>query len=156
MRNISRRNLLSLGLVAASSQVLPISLGAKEPEPPAFSGLKFLRPGHTSAGGMAFLKELQEEDLVKARLTPESWKVEIIGEGVTIEKPRKFEDDTALDYATLLDLGKKHGVKYVKAMQCRGYSCPQGHAVWEGVPLREVIRLLGKIDNTVMRVTFTG
>ncbi len=156
MTNISRRDLFSLGVAAVGSQILPISLGAKDPEPPAFSGLKFLRPGHTGAGGMAFLKELQKEDLVKARLTPESWKVEIIGEGVTIEKPRKFADDTALDYATLIDLGKKHGVKFVKAMQCRGYNCPQGHAVWEGVPLREVIRLLGKVDNTVMRVTFTG
>lgn len=156
MTNISRRNLLSLGVAAAGSQILPRSLWAAEAESPAFSGLKFLRPGHTSAGGMAFLKELKEEDLVKARLTPESWKVEIIGEGVQIEKVRKFDDNTALDYATLLDLGKKHSVKFVKAMQCRGYSCPQGHAVWEGVPLREVIRVLGKVDNTVMRVTFTG
>ena len=72
-----------------------------------------------------------------------------------IEKPRKFDDGTALDYATLLELGKKHSVKFLKAMQCRGYSCPQGHAVWEGVPLREVVRLLGKVGN-VMRVTFSG
>lgn len=156
MTNISRRDLFSLGVAAAGSQILPGSLWAAEQESPAFSGLQFLRPGHTSAGGMAFLKELKEEDLVKARLTPESWKVEIIGEGVKIEKPRKFDDDTALGYATLLELGKKHSVKFVKAMQCRGYVCPQGHAVWEGVPLREVIRLLGNVDSNVMRVTFTG
>jgi len=151
MRSISRRKLLSLGVVAASSQILPPSLWA-EPEPPAFAGLRFLRPGSTGLGGIDSLKG---EDLIKARLTPESWQVEIIGEGVAIEKPRKFDDSTALDYATLLELGKKHSVKFVKAMQCRGYNCPQGHAVWEGVPLREVVRLLGKVGD-VLRVDFSG
>jgi DMSO/TMAO reductase YedYZ molybdopterin-dependent catalytic subunit len=151
MANISRRNLLSLGVVAAGSQILPQSLWA-EPEPPALAGLRFLRPGNTGPGGYDSLKG---EDLIKARLTPESWQVEIIGEGVEIEKPRKFDDNTALDYATLLELGKKHSVKFVKAMQCRGYNCPQGHAVWEGVPLREVIRLLGKVGNA-LRVDFSG
>src|SRR5690242_12309192 len=145
MMDVSRRDLFSLGLAVAGSGMLSSFSWGAEQESPDFAGLSFLRPGDTGAGGMEFLKGLKEEDLVKARLTPESWKVEIIGDGVTIEKPRKFDDDTALDYANLLDLGKKHGVKYVKAMQCRGYSCPQGQAVWEGVPLREVIRLLGKV-----------
>jgi DMSO/TMAO reductase YedYZ molybdopterin-dependent catalytic subunit len=151
MRNISRRSLLSLGVVAAGSQILPQSLWA-EPEPSGFSGLRFLRPGSTGPGGIDSLKG---EDLIKARLTPESWQVEIIGEGVEIEKPRKFADNTALDYSTLLELGKKHSVKFVKAMQCRGYNCPQGHAVWEGVPLREVIRSLGKVVDA-LRVDFSG
>lgn len=151
MKSISRRNLLSLGVAAAGSQFLPQSLWA-EPEPPAFAGLKFLRPGDTGSGGAG---ALEGEELIKARLTPETWQVEIIGEGVDIEKPRKFADNTALDYATLLELGKKHSVKFVKAMQCRGYKCPQGHAVWEGVPLREVIRVLGNVGD-VLRVDFSG
>src|SRR5262249_5185233 len=136
---------------AAGSQILPPSLWAA-PESAAPTGLRFLRPGHTNSGGMSTLKA---EDLIKARLTPETWQVEIIGEGVEIEKPRKFDDGTALGYATLLELGKKHSVKFVKAMQCRGYNCPQGHAVWEGVPLREVVRLLGDVGN-VLRVNFSG
>ena len=68
---------------------------------------------------------LKGEELIKARLTPETWQVEIIGDGAAIEKPRKFDDGTALDYATLLELGKKHSVKFLKAMQCRGSACPQ-------------------------------
>jgi DMSO/TMAO reductase YedYZ molybdopterin-dependent catalytic subunit len=123
------------------------------PEPPAFGGLKFLRPGYTGPGGIDSLKE---EDLPKARLTPESWQVEVLGAADVLEKPRKFDDGTAIDYSTLLELGKKHSVKFVKAMQCRGYNCPQGHAVWEGVPLREVIRSLGKVGNNVLRVDFSG
>jgi DMSO/TMAO reductase YedYZ molybdopterin-dependent catalytic subunit len=151
--NLSRRNLLKLGVVAAGSQVLPQSLAAvPEPPAPTIAGLPFLRPRDTGPGG---IQSIKPEDLPKARLTPETWQVEIIGEGVAIEKPRKFDDGTAFDYASLLELGKKHGVKYLKAMQCRGYDCPQGHAIWEGVPLREVIRQLGKVGN-VMRVTFAG
>ena len=150
--SISRRKFLSVGAVAVGSQMLTQSvLDAAEPRAPV-AGFRFLRPGNTGPGNIDTIKA---EDLSKARLTPESWQVEIIGDGNLIEKPRKFDDGTALDYATLLELGKKHSVKYLKAMQCRGYNCPQGHAVWEGVPLREVVRLLGKVGN-VLRVTFSG
>jgi len=156
--SISRRNFLSLGVAAAGSQVLPESLWAFPEQPalpaPTLAGLPFLRPGYAGTG-TSDIKSIKPEDLPKARLTPETWQVEIIGEGVAIEKPRKFDDGTALDYATLLELGKKHGVKFLKAMQCRGYNCPQGHAIWEGVPVREVIRLLGKVGNA-LRVTFSG
>src|SRR6516162_10479401 len=40
---------------------------------------------------------LKGDDLVKARLTPESWRLEIVSDGSTqIEKPRKLDDNTAL------------------------------------------------------------
>ncbi|MEI7780278.1 MAG: molybdopterin-dependent oxidoreductase, partial [Actinomycetes bacterium] len=100
-------------------------------------------------------KTLTGDDLVKARLTPESWQVEIIGAPALLKRPRKFDDGTALDYATLLELGKTHGIKFLKAMQCRNNRCPQNHAVWEGVPLREVLRLLGDLGN-VLRVNYSG
>jgi len=93
---------------------------------------------------------------VKARLTPETWRLEIVGDGgCQVEKPRKLDDGTAIDLATLLELGKKHGVKFLKAMQCRSGNWPQSHGLWEGVPLREVLRLAGKVDN-VMRVYANG
>jgi DMSO/TMAO reductase YedYZ molybdopterin-dependent catalytic subunit len=153
MNRISRREFLSAGAVAVGSQTLPQSLlAAADPPvlagPPDFAGLPFLRP----TKGLIYrgiAPKLKEEELVKARLTPETWQLEIIGDGVTIEKPRKFDDGTALDYATLIDLGKKHSIKFLKAMQCRSYACPQNHAIWEGVPLREVIRLLGKVGNAL-------
>src|SRR5262249_1457356 len=95
--------------------------------------------------------------LIKARLTPETWRLEIVGDGVAIGKPRKLDDGTAIDYATLLELGKKHGVKFLKAMQCKTYAAPQGHGLWEGVPLREVLRLLvGDVDNNVRRLTWNS
>src|SRR5262249_55870323 len=99
---------------------------------------------------------LKGDDLVKARLTPESWRLEIVSDGSThIEKPRLLSDDTALDLKTLLDLGKKHGVRFLKAMQCLNIAQPLGQGLWEGVPLREVLRLVGKLNN-IRRVYYHG
>src|SRR5436305_12874897 len=62
---------------------------------------------------------LQGEDLAKAGLTPESWRLEIISDGSTqIDKPRKREEGTAIDLAWLQELGQRHGIQFLKDMQC--------------------------------------
>lgn len=99
---------------------------------------------------------LQGDDLVKARLTPESWRLEIVSDGSTqIEKPRKLDDQTAIDFATLKELGKQHGVRFLKAMQCLNLDQPLGQGLWEGVPLREVLKLVGKVSD-IRRVYWHG
>ena len=99
---------------------------------------------------------LKGEALVKARLTPESWRLEIVSDGSTqIEKPRKLEDSAAIDLATIQELGKRHGVRFLKAMQCLNIAQPLGQGLWEGVPLREVLRLAGKVNN-IRRVYYWG
>ena len=91
---------------------------------------------------------LKGEALVKARLTPETWRLEITAEGgAKIGKPLRIADKNALDMKAILALGKKHGVKFLKAMQCNNIARPLGQGLWEGVPLREVLRQVGKIDN---------
>lgn len=47
----------------------------------------------------------------------------------------------------LLKLGEKHGVKFLTAMQCNYIARPSGQALWEGSPLREVLKLCGKLVN---------
>jgi DMSO/TMAO reductase YedYZ molybdopterin-dependent catalytic subunit len=100
--------------------------------------------------------KLKGEERTKARLTPESWRLEIVSDGSSqLESPRKLEDGAAIDLPMLEDLGKKHGVKFLKAMQCLNISQPLGQGLWEGVPLREVLRLVGKVNN-VRRVFYWG
>jgi DMSO/TMAO reductase YedYZ molybdopterin-dependent catalytic subunit len=99
---------------------------------------------------------LKGDDLVKARLTPETWRLEIVSDGSTgVEKPRRLEDRTALDMPALEALAKKHSVRFLKAMQCLNLGVPLGQGLWEGVPLREVLRLAGKLKN-IRRVYYEG
>ena len=93
---------------------------------------------------------LRGEALIQARLTPETWRLEIVADSVVnevvkeramIAKPLTMADGTALDLPALLELGRKHGVKFLKAMQCNNIPGPLGQGLWEGVPLREVLRL---------------
>src|ERR1043165_7714213 len=99
---------------------------------------------------------LKGDALVKARLTPETWRLEIVSDGsADIEKPRKLADNTTIDLPTLEALGKRSGVKFLKAMQCLNIAQPLGQGLWEGVPLREVLKLVGKVKN-VRRVHYHG
>jgi DMSO/TMAO reductase YedYZ molybdopterin-dependent catalytic subunit len=103
---------------------------------------------------------LKGEELVKARLTPETWRLEIVADdskefATKLEKPRTLEKNNAIDLPTLRELGKKHGIRFLKAMQCLNIAQPLGQGMWEGVPLREVLKLAGKVKN-VRRVYYHG
>ncbi len=156
MTILSRRHFLSVGVVAAGGRALldPFAIGA-QPTPKA-PARPLLYTGGGPARGNPSPHKLMGEELVKARLTPEDWRLEIVADGGSkIEKPRKLDDGTAIDMPALLALGKKHSVKFIKAMQCRSSNWPQDQAIWEAVPLREVLKLAGKISN-VMRVYGNG
>jgi len=99
---------------------------------------------------------LKGDDLVNARLTPESWRLEIVSDGSTqVERPRRLEDKTAIDLPALEALGKRSGVRFLKAMQCNNIDQPLGQGLWEGVPLREVLKLAGRLNN-IRRVYYWG
>src|SRR5262245_13400846 len=99
---------------------------------------------------------LKGDALVKARLTPETWRLEILAENdAKLTRQRKLADNTAIDMKELLALGKAHRVLFLKAMQCSNIARPLGQGLWEGVPLREVLRLAGKLDNA-RRVWYWG
>jgi DMSO/TMAO reductase YedYZ molybdopterin-dependent catalytic subunit len=107
---------------------------------------------------------LKGDALVQARLTPETWRLEITADTTPnpaikdqpgLSTPLTLADGTALDLPALLKLGEKHGVKFLKAMQCLNIPTPLGQGLWEGVPLREVLRLCGQLRN-VRRIYYWG
>src|SRR4051812_21070125 len=52
---------------------------------------------------------LQGEAREKARLTPETWRLEIVSDGTAdVASPHRLEDGTALDLAGLMAMGKTH------------------------------------------------
>ena len=157
---VSRRDLLRLGAgtVAAGAAAGPAAAqpapsaaagGAKSPltDAAAFRDVSRVRPHPTT---------LTPGQLAAARLTPDTWRIGVEGDKTAdVERPRRYADATALDLPTLLDLGKKHGVKYLKAMQCLNIPQPLGQGLWEGVPLRDVLRLVGRVGS-VRRVVYWG
>ena len=99
---------------------------------------------------------LEGEALVAARLTPETWRLEVAAEGkAELARPLRQADGTALDLASLLKLGETKGVLFLKAMQCNNIARPLGQGLWEGVPLRDVLRLGGRMKH-VRRVYYWG
>jgi DMSO/TMAO reductase YedYZ molybdopterin-dependent catalytic subunit len=159
---ISRRDALRLGMtVVAVGTTAELAAAAPEPDrhPSGGSGRPFLTPGDSFrdvSRGNPVPHSLKGDDLIKARLTAETWRMEIAAEGkAEIQKPLRVGDGTALDFTSLLKLGQTKGVKFLKAMQCNNIAQPLGQGLWEGVPLREVLKLVGKINN-VRRVDFWG
>ena len=107
---------------------------------------------------------LQGEALVQARLTAEAWRLEIVADPFTSElvkepasltKALTLEDGTALDLPALIALGQAHKIAFLKAIQCLNIATPLGQGLWEGVPLREVLRLCGPMRN-VRRIYYRG
>src|SRR5882672_11020121 len=107
---------------------------------------------------------LTGDALVQSRLTPETWRLEIAADATPtpaiqdragISKPLTLTDGSALDLPSLMEVGRKHEVKFLKAMQCLNIPNPLGQGLWEGVPLREVLRLCGTMRN-VRRIYYWG
>lgn len=107
---------------------------------------------------------LKGDALAQARLTPETWRLEITADDTPnpstkdvadLGQPLSLAGGNALDLPALLELGKKHEVKFIKAMQCLNIPTPLGQGLWEGVPLREVLRLCGALRN-VRRIYYWG
>ncbi len=106
---------------------------------------------------------LQGEGLREAGLTPDTWRLKITaddwqdaaGNGARLTRPLSLAQGTALDLPQLIELGRQHGVRFIKAVQCLNIQTPLGQGLWEGVPLREVLQLCGAMRN-VRRLYFWG
>ena len=99
---------------------------------------------------------LKGEALAKARLTAETWRLEIISDGSSeLARPASVENQSAIDLPALKELGRRKGVKILKAMQCNNIPIPLGQGLWEGVPLRDVLEHVGNVAN-VRRVYYWG
>lgn len=108
---------------------------------------------------------LMGQALIDARLTEQSWRLEMMADPFTesgvVKEPAslthqyKVADNTAFTYQRLLKLGNDHGVKFIKAMQCLNIPQPLGQGLWEGIPLSVVLRACGPMKN-VRRIYFRG
>ena len=164
--HVSRRGFIrlgTLGLTAVSAAGPVTAEGANHP-----SLKPFLTPDadfRDVSRGDPKPHKLQGAEQIAARLTPETWRLEITADPFTeephtrvpaeLEKPLTLDGGNALDLPTLLELGKEHEVHFLKAMQCLNIQTPLGQGLWTGVPLRAVLKLCGPMFN-VRRIYFWG
>ena len=163
MEMISRRDALCLGAtglvfsgLARRPSAASAASGRPEDEDPHHP---YLTPGDEFTDvsrGDPVPHTLDGEALVAAGLTPGTWRLEVAAEGkAELARPLLQADGTAIDLASLLKLGETKGVLFLKAMQCNNIARPLGQGLWEGVPLRDVLRLGGKMKQ-VRRVYYWG
>lgn len=158
----SRRQAVKLGV---GSLVALQSLGQASPGLAEETAQLKARPFLTPAGDFEDVSRgtpkphtLTGEALVQAGLTPETWRLEVRTDEATnaiVTQKAQIERPVTLDYPALLELGRQHRVLFLKAMQCLNIATPLGQGLWEGVPLREVLRLCGPMSN-VRRIYFWG
>lgn len=169
--SISRRDFVRGGSALATGIVLSrLANGAEAAEQTA-APVYTCRPLLTAAldfedvsRGHPKPYDLTGAALEAARLTPQTWRLEIVAdtstnepikEPASLSKQCTLEDGTALDLPALLELGRGCGVRFIKAMQCLNLAEPLGQGLWEGVPLREVLRLCGAMHN-IRRIYYWG
>ena len=83
-------------------------------------------------------------------LERESWRLEVVADPASdtrLDHPLSTEMGTALDFAGLLRLAERHGVRYLKGITCNNLGEPLGMGLWEGVPLRVVLWLARPVSN---------
>lgn len=168
-RPLSRRTFVRTGVAWAGASLLARHRSAGAPSSPPAPSLKPILTRDIDfedvSRGNPKPFTLVGDALVEAKLTPESWRLEITADPfleephtkvpATLEKPLSLADGTALDLPTLMELGRKHEVHFLKAMQCLNIQTPLGQGLWTGVPLREVLKLAGRMTN-VRRIYFWG
>jgi DMSO/TMAO reductase YedYZ molybdopterin-dependent catalytic subunit len=161
MREPSRRDAFRIGagLALASCAATPAPGLAALPRQTDERRRPYLTPGgdfNDVSRGDPIPHTLKGEALVKGRLTPETWRLEVVAEGkASVPNPRRLADGTALDLPALLKLGEAKSVMFLKAMQCTNIAYPLGQGLWEGVPLREVLRLAGPMKDA-RRIFYWG
>ena len=164
--HVSRRKFIRLGTLGASVAGAATAATTKDAAAPELKPL--LTPDlefNDVSRGNPKPHSLKGDALITARLTAETWRCEITADpfveephtnvAATLEKPLTIDGGNSLDLPTLIELGKKHEVHFLKAMQCLNIDTPLGQGLWTGVPLREVLKLCGRMNN-VRRIYFWG
>lgn len=159
----TRREFLQVGgavVAALSARPLGASERALEPQvQAAVSKLEYLTPlhrVHILDKGKAGVAKLPPERLREIGLTPDTWSLEVIpdpaGKSV-VAHPLSRASGNALTWQLLMALAEKHAVRFLHLCNCTNGKDPFHMSLWEGVPLREVIKLTQPREN-VRRVYY--
>ncbi len=161
---LTRRAFLGCGVAVGAGLSLPFSRG-ESPAPELARALETLEPYFTEPAkfedvsrGTPLPHKLSADKKREVGMHRDTWKLEVISDPdhpATLGKPLLKKDNTALDFAALLELGKTRSVRFAKVMTCLNMGCPLGMGIWEGVPLRDIVWLAQPKAN-LRRIVYHG
>jgi DMSO/TMAO reductase YedYZ molybdopterin-dependent catalytic subunit len=85
-------------------------------------------------------------------LDHDTWRLELAADP---ETDAELEAPLSLDFASLLEIGEREGVRLLKGVTCNNIGEPLGMGLWEGVPLRVLIWMTRPLRN-IRRVVYWG
>jgi DMSO/TMAO reductase YedYZ molybdopterin-dependent catalytic subunit len=149
---LSRRYFLGLGVAgAAALKSLPLQAEGSQSSPALDESIAKLESWLTAMGdfrdvsrGKPVPHSLSDEKKAEVGMTRDTWKLEVLSDPdkpARVRNEFKKSDNTAFDFAALMELAKTKAVRFPKVMTCLNIGCPLGMGIWEGVPLREVLWL---------------
>jgi DMSO/TMAO reductase YedYZ molybdopterin-dependent catalytic subunit len=160
---LTRRGFMQLGGVAVAGLTVPSSAAVQTADNPllkdAIARLEYLTPLERAFildKGKAEVVKLPADALREIGLAPETWSLEVLPDPASnsvVERPLTRALGTALTWPALMELARKHAVRFLHVCSCTNGTNPFHMSLWEGVPLREVMRLAGPKEN-VRRVYY--
>ena len=87
---------------------------------------------------------LSEARRKEVGLTRDTWSLEVLSDPenkASLRHELSKKNNTAFTFKHLMEMAKKHAVRFPKVMTCLNIGCPLGNGIWEGVPLRKVLWL---------------
>jgi len=165
-KDLSRRFFLRLGAAGvAAIHSLPIFAEEKKRDPALQKKIDQLETWLTRQSGFRDVSRgnprphsLDEAKRKEVGLTRETWSLEVLSDPANkanLRRELSKKDNTAFTFKNLMELAKKHAVRFPKVMTCLNIGCPLGNGIWEGVPLREALWLTQPGRN-VRRVFYHG
>jgi DMSO/TMAO reductase YedYZ molybdopterin-dependent catalytic subunit len=164
-RDLTRRCFLRLGAagVAGCATSALWAQGAHDERllNEAIAQLEYFTPEANFGGGgrgnpPPFKMSAEERRAVG--LEQDTWQLEVMADpesDVKLENPLTRELGNAITWSALMSLAEKHAVRFMQVMTCLNVDKVNGMALWEGVPLREVVRMTRPAAN-LRRVWYHG
>lgn len=101
---------------------------------------------------------LPPDELAAAGLTAKTWSLEVVADPedpADLQQPLTKDRGNAFTFADLEKHARKHAVRFLKTLTCANGAKPLGTGLWEGIPLRDVVRLTG-VSKNFRRMTYFG
>ncbi len=160
---LTRRRLLQACSVAAAAWSVPDFSPAKDAIDPslkdAIAKLEYLTPldrAFILDKGKTGITKLPPEKIREIGLVPEMWSLEVIPDPASncvVEQPLSRALGNALTWNSLMHLAETHAIRFMHVTTCTNGADPFHMSLWEGVPMREIIRPIGLKEN-VRRVYY--